>query len=116
MRSVHDFSEIYLYFEPVDMRKSINGLSALAQLEVGADWKKEQLFVFLNKKRRLMKILYFDKTGFALWMKRLEEDKFPWKKIFKDKTTSVTSADLEQVLGGVNIFSKHEEKFYETVV
>lgn len=116
MRSIESFSEIYLYFEAVDMRKSINGLSALAQVEASADWKKEQLFVFVNKKRRLMKILYYDKTGFALWTKRLEEEKFPWKKFFKDKVSSVNASDLEFILSGVNIFSKHEEKFYETVV
>ena len=116
LRSVESFSEIYVYFEFVDMRKSINGLSAICQLEAGADWKKEQLFVFVNKKRRLMKILYFDKTGFALWSKRLEEEKFPWKKIFKDKVSAISAKDLTLLLSGVNIFSKHEEKFYETVV
>lgn len=116
MRAISSFSEIYIYFEFVDMRKSINGLSALAQVEAGADWKKEQLFVFVNKKRRLMKILYFDKTGFALWSKRLEEDKFPWKKLFKDKVSSITASDLELILSGVNVFSKHTKKFYETVV
>lgn len=116
LKSIQSFKEIYLYFEPVDMRKSINGLSAIAQLEMSANWKREQLFVFLNKKRILMKILYFDKTGFALWTKRLEENKFPWKKIFKDKVSSVPATDLEQVLSGINIFSKHQEKFYETVV
>ena len=116
MRAVESFSEIYLYFEAVDMRKSINGLSALAQVEAGADWGKEQLFVFVNKKRKLMKILYYDKTGFAIWSKRLEEERFPWKKIFKDKVSSITASDLEFILSGVNIFSKHTEKFYETVV
>ena len=98
------------------MRKSINGLSVLAQVEANADWSKEQLFVFVNKKRRLMKILYYDKTGFALWTKRLEEERFPWKKIFKDKVSSIEASDLELLLSGVNIFSKHEEKIYETVV
>jgi transposase len=116
MRSAQSFSEIYLYFEFVDMRKSINGLSSIAQLEASADWKKDQLFVFVNKSRKLMKVLYFDKTGFALWSKRLEEDKFPWKKFFKEKVSVVTSEDLDFILSGVNIFSKHEEKFYETVV
>lgn len=63
-----------------------------------------------------MKILYYDKTGFALWTKRLEEDKFPWKKIFRDKVSAISSDDLELLLSGVNIFSRHQEKFYETVV
>ena len=98
------------------MRKSINGLSAIAQVEASADWSKEQLFVFVNKKRNLMKILYYDKTGFALWSKRLEEEKFPWKKIFKDKVSSVTVSDLEFILSGVNIFSKHTKRIYTTVV
>jgi hypothetical protein len=61
-------------------------------------------------------MLYFDKTGFALWTKRLEEERFPWKKFIKNKTASITASDLELVLSGINIFSKHEGKFYETVV
>ena len=116
LRALSSFTEIYLYFEFVDMRKSINGLSAIAQVEASADWSKEQLFVFVNKKRNLMKILYYDKTGFALWSKRLEEEKFPWKKIFKDKVSSVTVSDLKFILSGVNIFSKHTKRIYTTVV
>ncbi len=65
LRTLSSFSEIYVYFEFVDVRKSINGLSILAQLEGNANWKHEQLFVFVNKKRNLMKILYYDKTGFV---------------------------------------------------
>ena len=98
------------------MRKSINGLSALVQVELNADWRKDALFVFISRSKRLMKFLYYDKTGFALWTKRLEEDKFPWKKTFEDKVSCVTTSDLELILSGVNIFSKHEEKFYKTVV
>ncbi len=52
----------------------------------------------------------------VLWTKRLEEDKFPWKKFFKNRVSSITSKDLTLLLSGVNIFLKHEEKFYKTVV
>jgi len=116
MRSLKDFKEIYVYNEFVDMRKSINGLSALAQLEADADWSRDPLFVFVNKRREILKILYFDQTGFALWTKRLEEDKFPWKKVFENKVSTLTNTELEDVLRGVNIFSRHSVKSYKTLV
>ncbi|WP_119344357.1 IS66 family insertion sequence element accessory protein TnpB [Facilibium subflavum] len=69
--------EIYLANFPVDMRKSIDGLSALVLSQFGcAPTQKGSYFVFCNKARNRMKVLYFDKNGFALWMKRLEKDRF----------------------------------------
>ena len=67
---------IYLYREFVDFRKSINGLAALVESETDLPLDSGALFLFTNKQRDKMKVLYWDKTGFALWYKRLEKDKF----------------------------------------
>ena len=96
------------------MRKSYGSLSLLAQSEFGADWKKSQIFVFTNRRRNLLKILYFDRTGFALWIKRLEESKFPWPRS-SDPIFEMSSQDLKEMLSGVNIWSRHKEISIETV-
>jgi transposase len=70
MKSVREFTEVFLHREPVDMRKAINGLSEIVQSTEMGELMKPQLFVFTNRRRDLIKMLYFDRSGFALWMKR----------------------------------------------
>jgi hypothetical protein len=70
MKSVREFSTIYLHRLPVDGRKGINGLACLAEGSMLLSPLKGGLFVFTSKRRDTVKILYWDKTGFALWMKR----------------------------------------------
>lgn len=71
-------AKIYLHREPVDFRKTINGLSVIVQDEMALSPFEPALFVFCNKKRTQIKVLYWDKTGFVLWQKRLEEARFKW--------------------------------------
>ena len=73
-----DIPQVYLHRHFVDFRKSINGLSALVEMELELPVMSGALFVFCNKGRDKLKVLYWDKTGFALWYKRLEQDKFKW--------------------------------------
>ena len=61
-----------------DMRKQINGLVVLVQEEMQTSPFETALFVFCNAQRRLLKAVYWDRTGFCLWMKRLEKGRFPW--------------------------------------
>ena len=70
--------DVYLHRQFVDFRKSINGLAALVESELALSAMSGALFVFCNKGRDKLKILYWDRTGFALWYKRLEKDKFKW--------------------------------------
>ena len=70
--------EVFLCREAVDLRKSINGLSILVEEALGLDPFAPQLFVFCNRKRDKVKILYWERTGFVLWYKRLERDRFVW--------------------------------------
>ena len=70
--------EVLLCRTPVDFRKAINGLSILVEQEYGLDPFAPRIFVFTNRKRDRLKLLYWDRTGFALWLKRLEKARFPW--------------------------------------
>ncbi|MFT6900235.1 MAG: transposase, partial [Colwellia sp.] len=68
--------DVFIHTQFVDFRKSINGLVGIVEAELARDAYTGTLFVFCNKAKDKLKILYWDKTGFALWYKRLEKQKF----------------------------------------
>ena len=100
----------------MDMRKSIPGLSVIVATEMNLDLKSSALFIFSNKPRTHIKILYFDKSGFALWLKKLEGAKFPWPKLEEDEVISIGAKDLEFILDGVNIWSRFKEVHFENII
>jgi len=74
---------VHVYGRPVDMRKSYDGLYALTRQELGQDPLNGRLFVFINRRATQMKVLYWDRTGFCIWAKRLESGCFlsDWTKV-----------------------------------
>lgn len=104
MKDPKHFSRVFIHREPVDMRKAINGLSEIVQHAGMGELMKPHLFVFGGKRRNTMKILYFDKSGFCLWQKRLEKDKFPWPKKLTEAVVSITPEELSWLLEGYDIF------------
>ncbi|MBV6343046.1 IS66 family insertion sequence element accessory protein TnpB [Candidatus Magnetobacterium casense] len=116
MQGLEHFSEIYLHREPVDMRKSINGLSVIVLEEMGERMTEGRLFVFMSRCRRRLKILYWDRTGFALWYKRLERERFYWSHGEEDEVIGVSTEELGRLLLGFDIFQKpHEYLRYEGI-
>lgn len=104
MRAISEFTHIYIHREPVDMRKAINGLSEIvAQAKMG-DLFCSALFVFTGKRRGSIKILYFDRSGFALWQKRLERDKFPWPRKHSEEVVSISAEQLSWLLEGIDVW------------
>lgn len=67
---------VHVYGRPVDMRKSYDGLYALTRQELGQDPLSGRLFVFINRRATQIKVLYWDRTGFCVWAKRLEQGRF----------------------------------------
>ena len=69
-------SKILLYSKPIDMRKSINGLSILISEHLNTNPSNGDIYIFHNKAYDKLKLLYWDRNGFCLWYKRLEIEKF----------------------------------------
>ncbi|WP_404394571.1 IS66 family insertion sequence element accessory protein TnpB [Stutzerimonas chloritidismutans] len=69
MRPDTKVQKVYLYPKPVDFRKSINGLAALVELDIKVEVFNPVLFVFLNRTRSQVKIFYWERNGFCLWLK-----------------------------------------------
>lgn len=93
---------IYLHRDPVDFRNAINGLAVIVSEAMELNVYGQALFVFCNKSRTQLKVLYWDSTGFALWQKRLEKDKFKWPRKDSLETLSITHEQWSWLLRGVD--------------
>lgn len=109
--------QVYIYRDPVDMRKSINGLSFLVEAEFDCSPMSDALFVFCNRSRDKVKLLYWERNGFVLWYKRLEKHKFKWlTPAFDQETVSISGKQLNQLLDGLDIFQQpHASLFYDNI-
>jgi transposase len=109
VQSLEQFSSIYLHRDPVDMRKSIDGLSLIVLEELNQSFDAKKLFVFVSRCGRKLKILYWDRTGFALWYKRLEKQRFAWPKDHDELVLQSSANQLAQLLRGFDVFQKPHE-------
>ena len=99
--------EVYLACGFTDMRKSINGLAALVEGSFKHDLFSKSVFVFCNRNRDRVKLLYWDGDGFWLYFKRLETGRFKWPTLAdEEKTMSLTSAELGYLLGSPKVIQK----------
>jgi len=103
MKMFVDVPEVYLHNQFVDFRKSINGLAVLVEAELELSAMSGAVFVFCNKARDKLKILYWDKTGFALWYKRLEKNKFKWPTKQSGPSMSLSEQQLHWLLSGFDV-------------
>ena len=117
MRPLDD-AQVYLCRDVVDMRKSINGLSLLVEQTLGLDPFAPRLFVFCNRKRDKVKILYWERSGFVLWYKRLEKHRFPWPRGASEQTVTLTGRELNWLLDGIDFFrlKPHENLAFRSVL
>ncbi|MFK7826307.1 MAG: IS66 family insertion sequence element accessory protein TnpB [Oligoflexales bacterium] len=115
MRSLDSFSQIYLYRPFCDMRKGINGLVSIVESEMHLKPTEAKLFAFTHKKRKLIKLLYWNGSGFALWMTKLEKQSFKWPKVGED-VAELESRELNLLLQGCDIMKNrpHQKLNYST--
>lgn len=109
MQKLENFTAVYLHRDPVDMRKSIDGLSMIVLEELNLSFEPGRIFVFVSRTGTKLKLLYWDKSGFALWYKRLEKQKFHWPKHHDERIVSSTSDQLQNLLLGFDVFQKPHE-------
>ena len=118
IRPSQSIEKVYLCREPVDFRKAINGLSIIVEETLCLDPFSEHLFVFTNKRRNKIKILAWDKTGFILWLKALDKDRFKWPLKEKNDLITLTGQQLNWLLNGIDVFAMkpHKTLHYDTVL
>jgi len=112
-----DLSRVRIFVRPgsTDLRKAANGLSAAVQAEMGQEPFSGNVYVFCNRDRKLLKAVYWDKTGFWLSQKRLEKDRYPWPQD-EAQVRELTGEQLRMLLAGIDFFRAHKEAFYQKVV
>ena len=110
-------TKVYLALGATDMRKAINGLSMLTQGTLELDPFSGHLFVFCNRRRTIIKILYWDRNGFALWQKRLERQAFRWPESH-EQVLEVSVRELRWLLEGLDFrnMKAHRKLNYSTVL
>jgi transposase len=93
---------VFVAVEPADLRKGFDGLAQMTRDAIDQDPLSGHFFVFANRRRDRVKILYWDRDGFAVWMKRLEKGTFRWPAV--DAThIEWSSVELAAVLGGIDL-------------
>ena len=100
-------TQVYLVTGYTDMRKSINGLSVIVCDELELDPLSKAWFVFCNRGRDKLKILFWDTNGFWLYYRRLEQGRFQWPK--HDETPSamhIEERQLQWLLSGLPVFNR----------
>ena len=102
---------LWLYTQQTDMRKSFDGLSALVRQKLAEDPTSGQLFVFINRRRTQMKVLYFEQGGYCLWSKRLEQGRFHFNAGVDDKQ-GLSWTDLKLIIEGIDLASVRRFKRY----
>jgi transposase len=106
---------VFLALELCDLRKSFNGLYALASERLGEDPRSGGLFVFCNRRRTRIKMLYFDGTGLWVLTKRLEEGTFAWPKAAEAGAVKLklTAEALALLTDGVDLRGAKLRPWYE---
>jgi len=107
-------TQVFVYGEPCDMRKSIDGLAAIVEMEMELSPFDPALFVFCNRKRDKVKLLFWERNGFVLWYKRLEKQRFKWPKAL----TELGMEQLSWLLDGIDIerLKPHSALHFEAVM
>ena len=106
---------VWLYTQPTDMRKSYDGLSALVKNMLHEDPTSGHLFVFINRKRTQMKVLYFDRSGYCVWAKRLEQGRFQVRSDDADKAL-LSWTQLKLILEGIELKNTRQYKRFQCPV
>ncbi len=117
MKLQPELSTIYLHREPVDFRKAVNGLTIIVEQEMELSPFDDALFIFCNKARDKLKVLYWEQTGFCLWYKRLEKHKFRWPLKAKEPVMTLSEQQWKWLLKGIDIIQMqgHQPLTFESV-
>lgn len=104
MLMLSEAGRVFAYSEAVDMRKSFDGLIAITAQTLREDPLSGTLFLFSNRRRTLVKILFWDRTGFCIYAKRLERGRFRFR------NGDLTARELELMLDGIALGGRQRKR------
>ena len=107
---------VFLYRLPTDMRKSFNGLAALTESALKQDPLSGSLFVFVNRRRDRIKILYWGQIGFCIWYQQLQKGTYqlPAADVLEElETIEVTRSQLSLILDGIDLSSARQRTRFQ---
>ena len=113
--SIPPQAQIYIYTASMDMRKSIDGLVLFLVDVFEQNPQQGDLFVFTNKQRNKVKLLFWDNNGFVLYYKRLEKGRFNYSKYIQGDKICVSSAQLSALLMGLDFYliGNYPSEYYQ---
>lgn len=108
MRLVGEELKVYLYRQPIDMRRGRNGLAALVKEVMGQDpFSAVSVYVFIGRNFDALKVLTWDINGFGLYYKVIESrEKFHWPRLFEDEVVTLTAEQMNWLLDGYDVWAK----------
>jgi len=111
-----DVSKVRIFIRPgvTDLRKAINGLAVIVEQKMKGEPFSGNLYLFCNRDRKRLKALWWDKNGFWLSQKRLEQDTFPWPNT-SEAVQELSSEQLLMLLDGIDFFRAHKTLYYKKV-
>jgi transposase len=105
---------VFLHTLPTDLRKGFDALSGLVTTAFSQDPTSGHLFLFVNRRRDRLKILYWDRDGLAIWYKRLETGSFQLPVISHDAmSVEMSPTQLALILSGIDLRSARQRKRYQ---
>jgi len=111
MLTLSPTTRVYLAAGSTDMRKSYNTLAAIVTNELGGDPLCGHLFVFCNRRRDRIKVLYFDNGGYWLCAKRLEHGTFAWPDA-ETRSIELTREELLLLVAGIDLAATRRRRWY----
>ena len=103
MLALSPATRIFVALAPVDLRQSFNGLSAWVKNELRADPLNGHLFIFTNRRRNRLKVLYWDGSGLWVCIKRLEKGTFAWPQAENERALALRPEQLQVLLHGIQV-------------
>ena len=114
MLSVASTARVYLYMQAVDMRRSYDGLHAIIQSEFTRVIRQGDYFMFINRRRDRIKIIWWDKDGLAIFMKRLESGSIQRPIVDSNsKSLIIDHAELSMLLTGIDVSNIKRRKRFD---
>jgi transposase len=116
MRVAQD-AAIYLHREPVDFRKQINGLAVIVESAMELSPFAAAFYLFRNRRGDQVKVLYWERNGFCVWQKRLEQHRFVWPSNITEPVITLSGMQLNALLDGFDIWRHppHQRLIYGAV-